>query len=99
MPAPSHRRDFVRTLTLGATAGLLARPAPAREDQSEEDEVEARMTLILARYGDQLDEEARQAIRGDVEGVVRRGQRLRQFALDNGDGPIPIFVPYRKPLA
>lgn len=94
-----HRRDFVRSLTLGATVGLLARPTRAEEDQAEDPEVEARMALILARYGDQLDEDARQVVRDDVEAVVKRARRLRQFALDNGDGPAPIFVPYRKPLA
>ena len=108
MPDGPHRRDFVRTLALGATAGWLARPASGQEpkpkpkdpaDQRREAEVEARMALLIARYGDGLDEEARKTIRRDVEATVRRGERLRKFTLENGDGPAPIFVPYRKPLA
>lgn len=109
MPDAPHRRDFVRTVALGAAAGLLARPVPApasAQDEPKEDpeaerrdaEVEARMALILARYGDRLDDDARQVVRRDVEAVVRRGERLRKVPLDNGDGPYPVFIPYRKPL-
>ena len=103
-----HRRDFVRTLALGA-AGLVA-GAPARADDDpkpDEDpaearrkaEVEARMDLVLARYGEKLDEEARKAVRRDVEVVDRRGERMRQYAMENGDGPFPVFRPYRAGLA
>ncbi len=106
MPDGPHRRDFVRTLALGATAGWLARPASGQDekpkdplDERFEAEVEARMALILARYGDRLDEPARSAIRRDVQSTVKRGERLRKFAMENGDGPAPIFVPFRKPLA
>lgn len=98
-----HRRDFVRTLALGASVGLLnqpeSAPASAIEEEEKDEEVEARMALILARYGDQLDEEARSAVRRDVHWAVERARRLRRFALENGDGPAPIFVPYREPLA
>jgi hypothetical protein len=108
-PDPS-RREFVRVVALGGAAGLIAQPAPAgsqdekldeKKDPAEarrEAEVQARMGLILARYGDQLDDDARKSIRRDVEAVVRRGERLRQFALENGDEPFPVFRPYRKPL-
>lgn len=102
-----HRRDFVRTLALGA-AGLVACPPVQADDPKPDDdpaearrkaEVEARMDLVLARYGEKLDEEARQSIRKDVEATVRRGERMRKFALENGDGPFPIFRPYRAGLA
>lgn len=113
MTEPHHRREFVRHLALGASAGLIARPHPALADEGEDQddppknapaqparsEVDARMDLILARYGDRLDDDARKAIRAEIEGLVRRGERLRQFELNNGDGPYPVFVPYREPLA
>ncbi len=56
------------------------------------------MEVVLARYGDGLDDEHRKAIRGEVEGIVRRAEQLRQFELENGDGPSLIFRPYREPL-
>jgi hypothetical protein len=102
----SSRRGFVRTLALGGAAGLVARPSraepqdPAGEAKSELDpEVEARMALILARYGERLDDDAKRAIYQEVEGVVQRGRRLKDVALENADELFPVFHPYRKPLA
>ncbi len=74
-----------------------ARPADA-ESVRIEAEVEARMQLILARYGDQLDADARAAVRSDVLTMVQRLRTLARFALDNGDEPMPRFVPYRGPI-
>jgi hypothetical protein len=105
-PTTTHRRDFVRALALAGGIAALSEPAPsiAQEPPKPPDdplaaEVEARMNLILARYGEKLDDEARQAVRKDVEATVRRGKALRAFALENGDAPCPIFRPYRAPLA
>ena len=104
-----QRRDILRALALGAAGGLIARPAPARADdppaESNDDEPEApteadaRLSIIEARYGDALDEDALKRIKGAIEGQIRRGERLREFPLDNGDGPAPIFVPYRAPAS
>ncbi|WZP00492.1 hypothetical protein EP7_002136 [Isosphaeraceae bacterium EP7] len=100
------RRQFVRTLALVAPASLLAAPAPADEpkdvvktDKPVETEVDARMALIIQRYGKRLDAAALKSVRSDVEDQVRRVERLRKFPLDNGDGPMPVFTPYRAPLA
>jgi hypothetical protein len=101
-----HRRDFVRTLALGASAATLSGPA-VRGDEPKHDkeeppkprsEADARMELILARFGKHLDADARKSIRGEVESIVRRAEALRKFPLDNGDGPLPVFSPYRAPL-
>jgi hypothetical protein len=107
----THRRGFVRVVALGATAGLATSAArapaasgpeppfqqPKQEEKSDEldAEVEARMALIVARYGARLDDEARKTIADEVRGIVRRGRRLKEFALDNGDGPFPVFIPFR----
>jgi len=107
MTDPAHRRDFVRALALGGAATALGRPTPARaDDEPKKDEppkprseVDARMDLILARYGKSLDDEARKSVRAEVESIVRRGEQLRKFALTNGDEPFPVFTPYRAPLA
>jgi hypothetical protein len=108
-----HRRDFVRSLALGASAGALAgHPAaradePAKPDKDKKDEkpespkseADARMEVVLARFGKQLDADARKAVRAEIESIVRRAEALRKIPLDNGDGPFPVFTPYRAPLA
>jgi hypothetical protein len=111
MHEPSHRRDFVRTLALGVSAGFVGRTASAgvddvkpeekKKDESPppKTEVDARMEIVLTRYGKQLDDDARKAVRAEMEGIVRRADALRKFALTNGDGPFPVFTPYRAPLA
>jgi|GEM_PF-3232364 len=106
----THRRDFVRTLTLGATATSLALPEgladdePTKKDEAPEvepspSEADARMDLVLARFGKHLDPSARESVRAEVEAIVRRAEQLRNFPLDNGDGPFPFFTPYRAPLS
>lgn len=104
-----HRRDFVRSLALGASAALMA-PARAddlkdelkKDDEPKKDapksEADARMELVLARFGTQLDEAARKTIRTQIDGIVRNAEALRKIPLDNGDGPFPVFHPYRAPL-
>jgi hypothetical protein len=109
-PESIPRRDFARALAGAAVVapGVLADQPKADEKKDEPkespkppDEVDARMALLLARFGKhaQLDEKARAAIRNEVAGVVRRGEALRKIPLGNGDGPFPVFHPYRGPLA
>ncbi len=109
MDKPHHRRDFVRGLALSVPAvalsgpGALADDPPKDEKKGEETppktEADARMDLVLARFGKHLDEAARKSVRSEVEMIVRRAEALRKFELDNGDGPFPVFQPYRAPLA
>lgn len=98
-----HRREFVRACGVAGAVALGARRVPAQEAEEAKpeegpSEAEARMELIEARYGEHLDGEARRAVRRGVEGVVRRGTRLRAFRLTNGDEPMPVFEAYRAPL-
>jgi hypothetical protein len=113
-PDPIPRRDFARALALGALAAPSAfadDPKPAADARKDEpkpapappkppDEVEARMAIVLARYVKhaQLDDKARAAIRSEIAGIVRRAETLRKLPLGNGDGPFPVFHPYRAPL-
>jgi hypothetical protein len=110
----SHRRDFVRSLAAGASAAALMLPASARADddtkkdakpkdqknepEAPKTEVDARMDFVLARFGKHLDEEAQKSVRSELNGMVRRAETLRKFALENGDGPFPVFRPYRAPV-
>jgi hypothetical protein len=104
-PVTPHRRDLLRSLALAAPAGLtLATPAAHADDEPKTapealpTEVDARMALILARFGPQLDEDARRTVRDEIAAHVRRSEALRQIPLDNGTGPFPVFTPYRAPL-
>ena len=99
MSQPHHRRDFVRALALGAsTPALLLGDEPATKKETKKTEVDARMELVLTRFGTQLDEAARAHVRSEIEEMVARAVALRKFPLGNGDGPMPEFVPYRAPL-
>jgi len=97
---------FLRALGAGGGAGLLA-AAPGVAAQEPEApavdpskaEAEARMALIVARFGAHLGDAEREEVRRQVDGVVRQGRELREFALENGDAPSPIFRPFRAPLA
>jgi hypothetical protein len=102
------RRGFARALAAAAVVapGALADDPKKDEEKPKEaprppDEVDARMALLLARFGKhaQLDDQAREAIRRDVAAAVRRGEALRKVPLGNGDGPFPVFHPYRGPLS
>jgi multidrug efflux pump subunit AcrA (membrane-fusion protein) len=109
MDTPHHRRDFVRVLTLGASAAALSTASALRadvpkieeqkKDEAPKTEADARMELVLARFGKQLDADARKAVRAEIDMITRRAQALRKFALENGDGPYPVFHPFRAPLA
>lgn len=105
-----HRRDFVRQMLLASGAGVLSTASPAQADDPPKDEpekkapatkseAEARMELVIARFGKLLDDDARKAVLSELESNVRRAERLRKFELTNGDEPFPVFVAYRAPLA
>jgi hypothetical protein len=99
----SHRRDFVRALTLTAIAGpvVIADDAKKADDKKPvRSEIDERMDVLMTRFGkhSQLDDKARAAIRSGVTSVVNRAEALRKIPLDNGDGPFPVFHPFRKPI-
>ena len=102
-----HRREFVLALALGGAGVAIGGPSASRADDEPKakdepkprTEADARMDLILARYGKYLDDDARKAVRSEVESIVHRGEQLRKFELTNGDEPFPVFTPYRAPLA
>jgi hypothetical protein len=107
---PHPRRDFLGALVLGGPAASLAAHAAAGDEKPGQDkpappepknassEADARMELVLARFGKLLDDDARASVRAEVEAIVRRAELLRKSPLDNGDGPFPVFIPYRAPL-
>ena len=104
-----NRRSFVRTMALGTSAASIGAAGRLAGDESKkepeknephkpETEADARMDLIVARFGKHLDDSARKAVRGEIESIVHRAAALRKFKLENGDGPFPVFTPYRAPI-
>jgi hypothetical protein len=99
---PIKKDDDEKTTTKPTDAEKPAsRPAENATKNADpfEIEVEARMNLVLARFGERIDDKARVEVRREVEAIVRRARELRKYPLDNGDGPGPVFVPYRAPIA
>lgn len=110
MDPTTHRRDFVRTLGLGTVAGLLSGPTALADDEPAKPkdapkppapptDVDARMEMVIARFGSHLDDNARKAVQSELQGIVRRAETLRKFELTNFDGPLPVFHVYRAPLS
>ncbi len=97
------RRGFVQGFAFGAiAAGSAAQADDAPKDAKPPEkpqlsQVDARMALIVDRFGKhkELDDKALDAIRAEVATIVRRGEQLRKISLENGDGPFPVFHPYR----
>ncbi len=77
------------------TKGDATTKKTVEHDAAFEAEVDARMQLVLARCGSKLDEAARKSVREELAGIVERSRALKKFSLDNGDGPFPVFHPYR----
>lgn len=103
------RRTFVRTVALGTSAATVGavgtlvgdetkKEPEKNEPRKPETEADARMDLIVARFGKHIDDSARKSVRGEIESIVHRAAALRKFPLDNGDGPFPVFTPYRAPI-
>lgn len=99
-PIRLNRRIFVGALAGAAglstsTKSIAQDPAPPAQPDPLDAEVDARMALVVARYGARLDEDARKAIRDDIRQHIRRARRLKEFTLENGDGPHTVMTAYR----
>ena len=64
-------------------------------DQSDLDEVEARLAIVRARYGSRLTPEQLAEIRTVVEGLVKGARAMRAIRLRTSDEPVPPFAPFR----
>jgi hypothetical protein len=54
------------------------------------------LSWILHRYGSQLDPDMMDGLRAAVETVEKNIIRLRCVKLENSDGPLTTFIPFRK---
>ena len=59
-------------------------------------EADARLAVVLARFGDRLDDADRAAVRTRIVEQVAEAAELRAVPLQNGDEPDFVFAPFRQ---
>jgi len=108
MSEPLNRRDFGRWFGLGAlSTGLGSVPATADEPPAKEPVPAPKPTdipphehlleVVVREYPhENLTDEIREKIAGDLRSQLSRGRQLREFALENGEAPL-VFQAYRGP--
>jgi hypothetical protein len=102
------RREFARDAAAAAAAllgGACARsgtparapapPSPPELPRPSRLEADARVELILSRWGDRLSEEQRTKLRRFAYDAQRELDAIRAYPLEAGDEPTPVFRVYR----
>jgi hypothetical protein len=100
------RRSAIGAIALGSAPALLDSQARSQDPKPQEppletkrrSEIDARMDLVIARFGDHLDEAGRDAVRREIDSMIRRAAVLRAFPLENDNAPMPVFRPFRAPV-
>lgn len=64
--------------------------------EASEREIDARLAVVLARFGDRLDDAGRAAIRSRIAEQREQAAELRAVKLQNGDEPDSVFAPFRQ---
>ena len=57
--------------------------------------IEARLTELVARFGDRFDDTQRAQVRARIGRTVALADSLRKLPLTNADEPEIVFTPYR----
>lgn len=88
------RRDFAKSSIIAAVAtSVTAADAPPPPNA----EAEARVALILGKYGDRFTEQQKKEIRERVAGVQGGLDAMRAYPLPNDVEPATLFRVYRAP--
>src|SRR5262249_10883239 len=88
--------------TLAQTTGTLAeldqksRAAMAKLSPQSRAEVEAKVANIFRKYGERLSEEQKADIRRIMAETQEGLDKMRAFAVENGDQPADVFRAYRR---
>ena len=101
-PEDGRRRFVLGALGMGAftvagglnalVAGAADKPAPAPEKPPEiSDEARALQAMLVARWGQALDEAQKQGLLEAIENNVQNGKALRAKPLLNGQEPPTVF--------
>ena len=59
-------------------------------------DVDARLAVVLARFGDRLDDAGRATVRARIVAQLAEAAALRAVPLQNGDEPDFVFAPFRQ---
>lgn len=70
--------------------------ALAQLSPSARSEVEAKVSNLFRKYGSRLSDEQKTDIHRILAETQGGLEKMRAFALDNGDQPATVFLPYRK---
>ena len=74
---------------------LAAQAALAKLSPAAQAEVEMKVASVMRKYGDRLSAEQRADVRKALAEAQDGLEKMRAFALDNGDQPATIFHAYR----
>jgi hypothetical protein len=74
---------------------VAAQAAMAKLSPAAQAEVEMKVASVMRKYGDRLSAEQRADVRKALAEVQDGLEKMRAFALDNGDQPATIFHAYR----
>ncbi len=72
-----------------------AREAMAKLTPQAQAEVEAKFANIIRKYGSRLNDEQKLDIRRSLAETQEGLEKMRQFALENGDEPATVYQNYR----
>jgi hypothetical protein len=78
------------------TLDQLTRAAMAKLSPQAQAEVEMKVTEIFRKYGDKLSDEQKADIRKIMAETQEGLEKMRAFALENGDQPADAFRAYRR---
>jgi hypothetical protein len=65
-------------------------------EEARDEELEARVAIVLQRYGERLGPAEREAVREAVAMIVEAARQMRRVPLRNEDEPAQPFVPPRE---
>ncbi|HEX7833102.1 MAG TPA: hypothetical protein VF787_25835 [Thermoanaerobaculia bacterium] len=89
------RRDFALLAATAAALPVLGETPASTPPASPE--AEARIAMILGRYGSRFDDAQRADIRRLITGAQEGLEAMRAFPLDNSVEPATLFRVYRAP--
>ena len=79
-----------------ATLDQQTQAAMAKLSSRAQSEVEMKVTEIFRKYGDRLNDEQKADIRRIMAETQEGLEKIRAFALENGDQPADAFRAYRR---
>jgi len=83
------------TKSSAGSLDLAAQAAMAKLSPAAQAEVEMKVASVMRKYGDRLSAEQRADVRKALAEAQDGLEKMRAFALDNGDQPATIFHAYR----